>query len=166
MIKNENDTVYKGENGFTQGIADYNRRTGERDEQLMTLWTEHHIPDEATLTFHPPEDPLRRIWSAHIGDLQVTRMVADRPYGEDIKFYGEHVKHGIYTYISGHGPDALLDLLDMSALFQEGDVFTIHYDRERKLEPWWTLETADNLLFKKPKAYEKKDESGQNSPVR
>lgn len=153
MIKNENDTVYKGEDGFTKGIAELNRGRWGRDEQLMTLWTEQHIGDDDILRVHPEDDPLRRIWSVHIGDLKVTRMVADRPYGEDIKFYGEDVKHGIFTYTSGHGADPLLELMKDTARWQPGDVFTIHYDRERKLQPWWTLETADNLLFKKPKAY-------------
>lgn len=166
MINNEADDRYEGTAAILRARDIINRTlpVGQADNMLDDLVFNNDTED-GVLILHPDNDPLRRIWSLQMGTLNVSRVHTERPYGEDLKFYDTDVQQGILTYVRDHGDDALLSLLSMSAIFQDGDVFTIHYDSERKLEPWWTLETADNLLFKKPKAYEKKDEPDQNSPV-
>ncbi|ARV77487.1 hypothetical protein FDI21_gp224 [Pseudomonas phage Noxifer] len=150
MLKNKDDKTYEGEAAITNVYNDLG------DEVLRDLWCTNTFDANDILTIHSPTDPLGRVWTLKYDDLSVTRFCALPRQLTDLVFYGSDVAHGIYTFMQGHGEDPLLKVMADGVIWEPGDVFTIHYDSERKLQPWWTLETADNLLFKKPAPYPEK----------
>lgn len=147
------ETVYRGEDGFTKGIAAFNRRDpeAERDHELMSLWADHTIEETDTLVFHAEEDAMGRVWTATIGSLRVERI---RPTNQedDLVFYGAGIPEGMLAYFNARGDDPLLSLLNLSCEFKEGDRFTMHCNRDLKHRSGWTLETDQYHLIKKPKA--------------
>lgn len=155
MFNNHADDVYEGEAAITRARDLIMRGFGEglSDQVLDDIWSTHSFDAGDSLTIHVDHDPLGRVWTLRTPDLTVSRMRPARQAGEDLVFFGDPgIRQGIYTFMSGHGEDDLLTMLSVAGMFAEGDKFTIHY-HDRTKAPSWTLETADNLIFKKPKYY-------------
>ena len=150
MLKNKDDKTYEGEVAISGVYADLD------DRVLTDLWCSNAFDANDILTVHAKADPLGRVWTLKYDDLSATRYRDLPGKVSNLVFYGSDVAHGIYTFMQGHGEDPLLKVMADGVIWEPGDVFTIHYDPERKLQPWWTLETADNLLFKKPAPYPEK----------
>lgn len=158
MYNNDNDAVYEGESGITCAVGklDDTLPPGKTDRTLHDLWSTNSFNAGDTLTLHVANDAMGRLWTLRTPTLSVTRLVEQKAEFKDLAWRGNmEIHEGIRTYGSGFGMDNLLTLLNMTNSFSDKDVFTIHY-HNGKSQPSWSLETSDNLIFSKPKAYPEK----------